>query len=187
MSLILDALRRAEAGRGRDLGQRLAQPLPPHARRKRRSGARLLFGALIVAAGVFGWVLLSPVTDQSPPESAQVPLPEPAPAAPATPSAVSPARGSSLAEIALPVAEREAPVSSAPLLLQLPDDIRATVPELAVNAHFWSADPARRFIVLNMGRYRDGDAVRDGLRVIAVLPEGAELDWRGTRFRINAQ
>lgn len=180
MSLILDALRRAEAGRGRDLGQRLAQPLPPHARRKRRGGAHILFGTLVVAAGVFGWVLL-------PTKPVPVPVEEPALAAPAMPSADAPARGSSLAEIALPVPEPEAPVSSAPLLLQLPDDIRATVPELTVNAHFWSADPARRFIVLNMARYRDGDAVRDGLRVIAVLPEGAELEWQGTRFRINAQ
>lgn len=181
MSLILDALRRAEAGRGRDLGQRLAQPLPPHARRKRRGGTGLLFGTIVIAAGVFGWVLLSPVPDQPPPE------PVPVVPAPSAPSAAEPARGSSLADIVLRAPEPEMPVSSAPLLLQLPDDIRATVPELTVNAHFWSTDPARRFIVLNMVRYRDGDAVRDGLRVIAVLPDGAELDWRGTRFRMNAQ
>lgn len=182
MSLILDALRRAEAGRGRDLGQRIAQPLPPHARRKhRRNGARLLVGVLVVAAGVFGWVLL-------PPGPADDPLPQRLPRPTVAPeTAVAPVRGSSLSDIVLPAPEPAPPVPAAPLLLQLPDDLRATIPELTVNAHFWSSDPARRFIVLNMGRYRDGDAVHDGLHVVAVLPDGAELDWRGTRFRVSAR
>lgn len=149
--------------------------------------ARVFAVVVLIAAGMFGWVLLSPFAPVTPVES---PARESAATAP-TVAAAPPARGSSLAEIALPEpVQGPAPVeadSMAPLLMQLPDAIRATVPPLTVNAHFWSRDPARRFIVLNMARYRDGDAVRDGLRVVRVLPDGAELDWRGTRFRVSAQ
>jgi hypothetical protein len=41
--------------------------------------------------------------------------------------------------------------------------------------------------VIDMQRLRAGDRVRGGLRVVDITPDGAELDWRGTRFRVLAQ
>lgn len=179
MSLILDALRRADRSRERDVGRRVTQALPPRA--QPRTMARVaLFAAFIVAiaVGIAGWfarpVQLVTAEPTQPPRMIDV--------APQV-------RGSSLAEIAIPI--REATGISArppaPLLSTLSTAVRASIPQLAVNAHVWSDDPAKRFVMLNGRLYRDGDTVQDGLRLVEVLTDGAELEWRGLRFRVPAQ
>lgn len=179
MSLILDALRRADRSRERDVGRRVTQALPPRA--QRRAGARtVLFGVLVAAfaAAVAGWLA------RTAPDELAEPVPAPR-AVEITP----PVRGSSLSEIAVPVRETaNAPTRPpAPLLSTLSTAVRTSVPPLTVNAHVWSDDPTKRFVMLNGRLYRDGDTVADGLRLVAVLTDGAELEWRGVRFRIPAQ
>jgi general secretion pathway protein B len=180
MSLILDALRRADRARERDVGRRVTQAMPPRA--QSRSPARAAFIAAIAvtatAAGIAGWLAR--------------PVPGSAPVQPASPRIIEVAprvRGSSLAQIAVPA--REGPDSPAlppaPPLSTLSAAVQASVPPIAVNAHVWSDDPAKRFVMLNGRLYRDGDIVEDGLRLAAVVPDGAELEWRGVRFRVPAQ
>lgn len=178
MSLILDALRRADRSRERDVARRVTQAMPPRA--QPRSLMRATVFALLVAAaaGIGGW-LARPTL-----ENTIEPLPPP------TVVEVTPRiRGSSLAEIAVPMREAiDTPsLPPAPLLSTLSSAVRASVPPLAVNAHVWSDDPSKRFIMLNGRLYRDGEVVEDGLRLVAVIPDGAELEWRGVRFRVPAQ
>lgn len=181
MSLILDALRRAEDARDRDLGRRISHGLP--LRERRRWPMWMFFGVLVlVAAGVSAWWLTLPSGTVE-----GVPV---QPVARVNVPAHVPARGSSLADIPLPSPASqavEAPRSQAPLLHELPQAIRVTVPALTVNAHVWTQDPSRRFVLLNMQRFRDGDRVQDGLQLVTILPEGVELDWQGTRFRLLSQ
>lgn len=180
MSLILDALRRADRSRERDVGRRVTQAMPPRA--SSPSPARAGFVTAIVvtaaAAGIVGW-LARPASDTvaaqpSPPRIIEI--------APRV-------RGSSLAQIAVPA--REGPDSPtlppAPPLSTLSDAVQASVPPLSVDAHVWSEDPSKRFVMLNGRLYRDGDFVQDGLRLVAVVADGAELEWRGVRFRVPAQ
>lgn len=179
MSLILDALRRADRSRERDVGRRVTQAMPPRAQPRSLTRAALWLALVaVVAAGVAGW-LARPALDRAiEPESP----PRVIPVAP-------PVRGSSLAEIAVPARDAtDAPaLPPAPLLSTLSAAVRASVPPLSVNAHVWSDDPAKRFVMLNGRLYRDGEVVEDGLRLVAVLADGAELEWRGVRFRIPAQ
>lgn len=176
MSLILDALRRAERERERDLGRRLTHALPPRARRSR--GWLGTVAVLVVVLAVGGVYVSrqsqigSHIGDIGSHSEEIVP-----PAA---------RTGSSLAEITLREPE-PAPRQRVPVLQELPEPVRTTVPALTLNAHFWSSDPARRFVLIGMQRYREGDTVRDGLRLVEIVPEGAEMDWRGTRFRILKQ
>lgn len=173
MSLILDALRRADRSRERDVGRRVTEAMPPRAR-PRSLSLVVLFSVLAasIAAGAVAWFARPTLTP--PPRIVEV-----------TP----PVRGSSLAEIAVPArtAAEVAARPPAPLLSTLSAALRASVPPLAVNAHVWSDDPAKRFIMLNGHLYREGDVVQDGLRLVAVLADGAELEWRGVRFRVPAQ
>lgn len=144
-----------------------------------------VLAALAVAATVW-WVSKNRETVLSS-ASAPVEISAPAP--------VLASRDSSLADIAVPLpapmpVESVAPLparSMAPLLHELSESVRATVPALSLNAHVWSEDPARRFVMVDMRRLRDGEMVREGLRVVAILPEGVEFDWRGTRFRVLSQ
>lgn len=179
MSLILEALRRADRSRERDVGRRVTQAMPPRARPRAFSRV-VLFAALAtaVAAGVSGWLarpeLNAGAEPTTPPRVMEV-----------TPRV----RGSSLAEITVPVREPTSvrALPPAPFLSTLSTAVQASVPPLAVNAHVWSDDPAKRFVMLNGRLHRDGGVIQDGLRLVAVLPDGAELEWRGVRFRIPAQ
>jgi len=181
MSLILDALRRAEEARDRDLGRRISHGLP--LKKHRRWPIWMLLVVLVlVAGGISAWRLSLPVGTIEGIASE--------PAVRVVAPTLNPPRGSSLADIPLPTPASqpiEAPRSRAPLLHELPEAIRMTVPALTVNAHVWTQDPSRRFVLLDMQRFRDGDRVRDGLQLVAILPEGVELDWQGTRFRLLSQ
>jgi general secretion pathway protein B len=56
------------------------------------------------------------------------------------------------------------------------------VPELSLELHVYSSDPARRFVIINGGRYREGASLKEGPRVEAINAEGVVLDSQGTRF-----
>lgn len=187
MSLILDALRRAERAREKDLTRRLSDTGAPGLRTRRRSWVPVVAVGLAAAAVV---LLVWPR-----------PAPDPAPAIESEtrsdvvpPVAIQAAtaphgRGSSLSDIALP----ETPVETtpqrrrAPMFHELSATQRAAIPAVSVDAHFWSEDPARRFVILDMRRARAGDEARPGLRVIAIDADSVELDWQGTRFRLPAR
>jgi general secretion pathway protein B len=56
------------------------------------------------------------------------------------------------------------------------------VPELTLELHVYSDDPARRFVIINGRRYREGAALNEGPVVESITAEGAVLDSQGTRF-----
>ena len=180
MSLILDALRRADRSRERDVGRRVTEAMPPRA--QPRSGVRVTLVVALVAgaaAGVVGWLARPALDGRTEVTPASRPI-----------EVRAPIRGSSLAEIAVPAREAAtgAPaLPPAPMFSTLSTAVRASVPPLTLNAHVWADDPAKRFVMLNGRLYRDGDSVEDGLRLVAVLADGAELEWRGVRFRVPAQ
>ncbi len=179
MSLILDALRRADRSRERDVSRRVTQAMPPRA--QPRSISRFALCAALVAvvgAGIAGWFARPDLPASAVPASQ-----------PRVVEVTRQVRGSSLAQIAVPerVAAGVPALPPAPMLSTLSAAVQASVPPLTVDAHVWSDDPAKRFVMLNGRLYRDGNVVQDGLRLVAVFPDGAELEWRGVRFRIPAQ
>ncbi|MBL8226516.1 MAG: general secretion pathway protein GspB [Chromatiales bacterium] len=56
------------------------------------------------------------------------------------------------------------------------------VPELSLELHVYSDDPAGRFIIINGRRYREGATLNEGPVVESITTEGAVLDSQGTRF-----
>ena len=63
----------------------------------------------------------------------------------------------------------------------------ANLPELALNLHSYSTNPAERFIFLNMTRLREGQTSPQGIRVDAITPDGAILSWQGSKFLLQRQ
>jgi general secretion pathway protein B len=63
----------------------------------------------------------------------------------------------------------------------------ANLPELALNLHSYSANPAERFIFLNMMKLREGQSTPQGVRVETITPDGAILSWQGSRFLLQRQ
>ncbi len=61
------------------------------------------------------------------------------------------------------------------------------IPALRLDLHVYSARPAERFVMINMKKLREGDALPEGVRVESITPDGAILSYSGSRFILPSQ
>ncbi|MEW5880968.1 MAG: general secretion pathway protein GspB [Pseudomonadota bacterium] len=211
MSLILDALRKADAERERGAVPGLhAQPVPPlaaepQATAEPRPLVWIVIGATVGLASAFGVYFVgrepaptpAPVAAHAvaPPPAAAVAEPAVARAAPSAPAAAPapwperPTRGT--AKPAPPAGARAESkalaVASPPPIArdQLPADLRAELPPLAVGGSMYSATPANRTLIIDGRLYREGDQVAPGLTLEEIRLKSAVLDYKGHRFEIR--
>jgi general secretion pathway protein B len=65
-------------------------------------------------------------------------------------------------------------------------DVSATpgtqIPQLRLDLHVFAARPQDRFVMINMHKLREGDALPEGVRVDSITPEGAILSYNGSKF-----
>jgi general secretion pathway protein B len=225
LSLILDALRRADAERDRGAVPGLhTQQTASTADAAPAPGAppwRWL--ALVVATGLVAalvaWVIASrepPRQDAarpSPPAvaaaSPSAPSPAVMPAAPPPVAAAAPAVPPAGAGQSQPVAEPApwpaaeagrkalplgvAAASAAPASAeaavatreQLPQDIRAQLPPLAVGGSIYSANPPDRSVIIDGRLLRENDRLGADLTVEQIRPRSAVLRIKGHRFEIG--
>jgi len=235
VSLILDALRRADSERERERGavpglhaqQVAVAPLSP-----RPAGVPPWLWVVIVAAlglllALAAWFVarggMSPQV--AAPAVAQLPAaPVPAPAVPAMPppsaqaAIAAPALPGASAAEAQPVAEpapwpaadgsRRADVATpaAPLPAgearaaqsgaaapveapvtpreQLPENLRAQLPPLAVGGSIYSSNPPDRSVIIDGRILRENDRLAADLTLEQIRPKSAVLRFRGYRFEI---
>jgi general secretion pathway protein B len=59
------------------------------------------------------------------------------------------------------------------------------VPTLNLDLHVFNDDPARRFVIVNGARYREGATLREGPTVAEITSDGVILDNQGTRFIVR--
>jgi hypothetical protein len=119
-----------------------------------------------------------------------------APPAAARTAALSRSTATTPARTAPSVIETDAvpTATSAPIDLQQPsrtrDDLLAAgdaIPEAALSLHVYDPDAAKRFILLNGQRLREGEMAGNGLRVRSIVPDGAVLDHRGATFKVSIE
>lgn len=215
MSLILDALRKADSERERETVPGLhTQPVPPLSLEEAAAPARpkpWLWIGLGLGAGLLVslvWYFVGRGAPQ-PPIERTVPAPDPAatarasPAPVPAPNAVAPEPARELAAPApWPSQERKAspkaaakadPPSAAaatglPAIYsreQLPDNIRAALPPLAVGGSIYSSTPANRSLILDGRLYRENDQLSADLLLEEINLKTAVLRFRGYRFEIR--
>jgi len=67
---------------------------------------------------------------------------------------------------------------TAPGLEEAPDDIRAKLAAFEINAHVYSDEPEKRFTLINMQRYGEGDTLPgSNFRIEKILPTGVLIDY----------
>ncbi|MDH4259087.1 MAG: general secretion pathway protein GspB [Gammaproteobacteria bacterium] len=118
-----------------------------------------------------------PAADTRIPEAATMPdatLPPPAP----DPTLLPDAR---VTYVAGTVEEMPPPIAD------LPAQATAGLPELSVDLHIYSDDPAKRAVFINGRRYQRGGVLVEGPRVEEINREGAVLSYRGRRFLLPRQ
>lgn len=202
MSLILDALRKSERTRQQSLtGQLGAGEAPPPPARLTLPWTTVLGVLLLVNAAVlavFFWrsdreapaqASAAPVQTQTVPYRPEVrPLsgeaPAPSPSESGTAAAVTPAVTPHAAAAAAAPATVVAQNGSAdlPSYDSLPAEVRQSLPALHLDVHGYAPEPAQRFVVINLQRYRIGDSVAGGAKLVDIVPQGAILEFNGTRF-----
>lgn len=106
------------------------------------------------------------------------PAPAPAPAAPAQP-----ARAPKVADTRgyTPPADAT-PKLDVPTYYDLPFATRKALPQLNLSMHVYTADPKRRFVILDGTRMAEGDTTSDSITVREIRPDGVILEFQGQRF-----
>jgi hypothetical protein len=62
----------------------------------------------------------------------------------------------------------------------------ANLPDLKLDLHAYAANPADRFVFLNMLKLKEGESTPSGVRVESITPEGAILSWQGSKFLLRS-
>ena len=70
-------------------------------------------------------------------------------------------------------------------LSELPADIKKSLPDMKMSAHFYSTDQQARFARVNDRILHEGEALAEGLRVEEINPTGTVFNYLGWRFQIG--
>ncbi len=63
-------------------------------------------------------------------------------------------------------------------MAELPAGIRSSMPSLSFSFHVYASDPARRTIIINGRRLREGQSLNKEIRLINITPEGVVVAYR---------
>ncbi len=222
MSLILDALRKADAERERGAvpslhSQPVAAPsaeVPPRAK-VRPNWLWIAIGIVVGLSGAAAWVMVgrdAPPSGTAATQASALPgasvSPPVAPAPPA--AAVAPTTPSSSVAVAEPAPwpqpeERKAaarpeakddapvrvignvpPATESPVYSreQLPPEIRAALPQLAIGGSIYSPNSAGRSLIVNGQLFRERDRLTQDLSLEEIKLKAAVFSFRGYRFEV---
>ena len=74
------------------------------------------------------------------------------------------------------------PSGSLPLYAQIAAEPGSTLPRLHLDLHVYSPQPRQRFVMINMQKLHQGDALVDGVSVVQIRPDGVVLSYQGRQF-----
>jgi general secretion pathway protein B len=88
-----------------------------------------------------------------------------------------------------PPPEQRAVQQAVPPTAAMPDadevTARGGVAALHLDLHVYSTQPQQRFVFVNSRKYKEGDTLAEGPVVEQITPDGAVLNFRGSRFRLS--
>ncbi len=215
MSYILEALRKAERERSLGQVPTLEARTAADSDEPKRLWPWLLAGALIVNAAVLALWLFYPrepeptpvaevvipkplppepaVVDYLPPPTTIVeePIREPSVATlPETPrQPVAPAVREPVESqdefVEEPAVEETAVARDVPLLRDMPAEFRRSLPEMKMDAHFYTDVPGRSFVMINLRKYKRDERLAEGPQVVEVVSDGVILSYQGQQFLLT--
>jgi general secretion pathway protein B len=191
MSLILEALKKAE--RQHKLGEvpgikADVVDARPVALRGLGWVMLLLFAGVMLGLGLYLGGFQLTLTEDAVEANASLPeRAEPTPFVATMPSETPPALEAPPA--ALVEAPPPKPVSPPPSkekparpLNDMPSGFAAHLPSLNIDIHSYDKNPAKRYVLINMEKYHEGDYLGEGPQLIEILPSGVVLEYLGERF-----
>jgi general secretion pathway protein B len=68
---------------------------------------------------------------------------------------------------------------------ELPQELRGRLDLPRLDVHVYSEEPQRRYILVNLEKYREGERLASGLVLEEILPDGMVMSYQGERFRVE--
>ena len=68
---------------------------------------------------------------------------------------------------------------------ELPDAIRADIPEIKFSVLVYAGEPADRFVLINGQRLAEGDSIQQGLVVEEIRRDGVVFSFRLYQFLVE--
>ena len=201
MSYILEALKKAQAERQLGNAPTIHAPslhaAAPRLPLVKKSGA-LALGIGLVVVGLAGWLAWRQYTPEPTPPSMPVaapaavaPVAAPAPA-PAPVAVVQPAPAPLVVAPPVPRPRKAAAPTPAPVAAEdgvryakdLPPELQQQLPRVAFGGYMYSDNAADRLVLVDKTLRHEGEEIAPGLMLEKLLPKGAVLNYRGTRYRV---
>jgi len=200
MSLILEALKKAERQHklGEVPGIRADAPVAASGVRGLGWVMLVLFAGIMLVLGIYlgGYQASAPDSEAAPAPIPEVFQEEPPPVPSPAPAQVQPATVQVPPEASVPPEPAPAPLEpvqapletspakSAPVkpLSEMPSGFVANLPTLNIDIHSYDKVPAKRYVLINMEKYHEGDYLAQGPLLIEILPDGVVLEHFGERF-----
>ncbi|MEW8323151.1 MAG: general secretion pathway protein GspB [Candidatus Thiodiazotropha taylori] len=86
------------------------------------------------------------------------------------------------AKPAPPPAPKPPPPPRAIPLHDMPGGFVSNLPAMNIDIHSYDPRPLKRYVLVNMEKYREGDYLAEGPLLIEILPEGVVMEHMGERF-----
>ena len=67
----------------------------------------------------------------------------------------------------------------------LPSEERNSLPAPRIDVHVFAREPARRFVLINLRKYQEGDTIDEGATIESILADGIVLSYQGQRYRVD--
>ena len=74
-----------------------------------------------------------------------------------------------------------------PRLSKISGGLRKEVAPLRLDFHVYSTDRPRRIVFINGQEYREGMSIRNNLKLVRIVPEGAVMEWKGRQFLLTVR
>jgi hypothetical protein len=90
-------------------------------------------------------------------------------------------------EVAAEAVEEEPPVEEEyiPAIWELSEKAQTRLKGLKINIHVYHEEPAERLVIIDMRRYREGDALdRKGLTLERITRDGVVIDYGEGKVRL---
>ena len=83
---------------------------------------------------------------------------------------------------AAPNVQLDPAFQSLPIVADLPPAFRNSLPKMALSLHVYDDNAERRFVRINKKKYREGDTLKEGPVLDAIVPDGMVLSFRNKQF-----
>jgi len=199
MSFILDALKKSESERQRKNAPGIANIPDGGSRKSNSKWTWIIGGLLVVNLAVLAGIVLMP-DDKTADTGIAASIegvktgPEPsaaseisAAAKSSTPDAIEPKPVANAADYEAPAgpavaAPQGTTTAGLPSFIELRARGVIQLPDMHLDIHVYSGQPADRFVFVNMSKYKESATLAEGPTVIEITPDGVILEHLGNRF-----